>query len=213
MRLDRRGRGGLVANETPDSVWLYPLPEALVEACRYGASLDYPIRESTNDSFKGIAERRKARNILAPAKSKAVVGGVSIPNDELSLDRVLYEVVNVLPNEVAHIHGTLEGHAKQIWVDKYERSVANRNACLAIHGEKCIVCEFDSAVAYPPGVPRIIHVHHRNPLGVLKQAHVPNPGTDLCPVCPNCHAAIHSRPGNPFTPEDLRALMGRPPRG
>ena len=37
----------------------------------------------------------------------------------------------------------------------------------------------------------LIHVHHLNPVGRQIGVMEIDPRTDLRPVCPNCHAAIH----------------------
>ena len=37
-----------------------------------------------------------------------------------------------------------------------------------------------------------IHVHHLDPLGTRKKRKKIDPIKDLVPVCPNCHAMLHS---------------------
>ena len=51
-----------------------------------------------------------------------------------------------------------------------------------------------------------IEVHHIEPLSELRDAKVYNPITDLIPICPNCHEAIHSeKPA--LTPDQLRGRL------
>ena len=54
----------------------------------------------------------------------------------------------------------------------------------------------------------IIHVHHMTPISSYTTQHDVNPIADLVPVCPNCHAMIHSRK-EPFPIEDLRDIIQR----
>lgn len=70
----------------------------------------------------------------------------------------------------------------------------------------------------PPiyGVSGIIHVHHLKPLHESIGIGIVDPSRDLVPVCPNCHAVIHSKRndfGKPdvCTPNEVRAMLGLPP--
>ena len=56
---------------------------------------------------------------------------------------------------------------------------------------KCIVCRFDFAERYSSLGERYIQVHHRVPLGEIKEEYRLDPIRDLIPICPNCHAMIH----------------------
>ena len=49
---------------------------------------------------------------------------------------------------------------------------------------------------YGPEIKDIIEVHHIVPLNQIGESYVVDPIKDLIPVCPNCHAAIHSKSGN-----------------
>jgi len=50
-----------------------------------------------------------------------------------------------------------------------------------------------------------IHVHHINPIAEIGHEYNINSIKDLIPVCPNCHAMIHSkRPA--FTIEEITEL-------
>jgi 5-methylcytosine-specific restriction protein A len=90
------------------------------------------------------------------------------------------------------LHGEYpEGAGKQVTVNKYERSASARRDCLTHHGTSCTICRFDFARVYGEDFAGYIHVHHLVPLSTrVEPSHV-NPVTDLAPVCPNCHAAIH----------------------
>ena len=100
----------------------------------------------------------------------------------------------------------IEGGRTAVLVNAYERSAAARQACIDHHGAKCAICDFDFADRYGPQLEGFIHVHHVVPLHMLSEEHVVDPINDLRPVCPNCHAVIHSR--NPeFSMAAVQALL------
>ena len=89
-----------------------------------------------------------------------------------------------------------------------ERNPEARKRCLELKGETCSVCEFNSEESY--GVKGIIHVHHIRPLFELAAGESANtdPDKDLYPVCPNCHALIHSKgPRECYTIAEARAIV------
>ena len=87
----------------------------------------------------------------------------------------------------------------------------NRKArieCIKQKGSTCVVCGFNSQEQY--GVEGIIHAHHLKPLSELEpgETSTVDPITDLEPVCPNCHALIHSKgPREWYTIEEARELV------
>jgi hypothetical protein len=111
------------------------------------------------------------------------------------------EVINATPHEL------IEGSVKQVTVNAYERNPIARKKCIAIHGAKCMICGFDFSVFYGKDFEGLIHVHHIKPLHTLGKEYIVNPETDLMPVCPNCHLALHSRGKDVYTPEELREIM------
>jgi len=83
-----------------------------------------------------------------------------------------------------------------------ERNPRNRLLCLEIHGDRCTICGFSSENHYP-SMGSIIEVHHIEQLSDIDRPRAYDPVTDLIPLCPNCHRAIHKkRP--PYTPSQLR---------
>ncbi len=95
-----------------------------------------------------------------------------------------------------------------------KRSPEARIACLAEKGHRCVICGFDSTESY--GVEGVIHVHHLNPLAESEGMRPVDPLVDLVPVCPNCHAVIHSKKGghgidSVYTLDEVRAMLGKPP--
>ena len=102
----------------------------------------------------------------------------------------------------------VEGSRCTVELDRFERSRAAREACIAAHGAVCSICGFDFSKAYGPHFSGIVQVHHIVPLSVVDSEHDVDPVTDLIPVCPNCHVALHSKPGGVYTPGELRDIMG-----
>lgn len=101
----------------------------------------------------------------------------------------------------------IEGQVSTSQNLKRERSLRNRLLCLSIHGEQCKICGFITSEVYGQEHPSILEVHHIEPLSELEKPRAYDPGTDLIPLCPNCHSAIHKR--NPaFSPEELKEIMG-----
>lgn len=84
------------------------------------------------------------------------------------------------------------------------RDMALRNACLKEKGRVCIICGFDGSKVYGKNFNNVIEVHHKNPVSNGVRVTTTE---DLIPVCPNCHRALHSRQGEPYTVEDLEAIV------
>lgn len=102
-----------------------------------------------------------------------------------------------------------EGAQCNIVADRYERSRSARQACLQANGAACAICGFDFAKAYGAEFASIIQVHHITPISEIGHEYQVDPVHDLIPVCPNCHVALHSKPGGTYTPDELRALLRR----
>lgn len=99
-----------------------------------------------------------------------------------------------------------EGSISHALTLKRERSMRNRLLCLSIHGDQCGVCEFQPSDLYGSDMPSILEVHHIEPLGEIEQPKAYDPKTDLIPLCPNCHRAIHKR-RPAYTPAELKGLL------
>lgn len=99
-----------------------------------------------------------------------------------------------------------EGQLSEVTVKRRERSPRNRLLCLSIHGNHCAVCGFKPPERYGPAGD-IIEVHHIEPVGQLAAPRAYDPSTDLIPLCPNCHRAVHTRRPDPLLPDELRSLL------
>lgn len=99
----------------------------------------------------------------------------------------------LLPEEIQEPSLYLEGASKAVTVNAYERSREARDKCIAKYGAMCAVCDFDFEEHYGPEVKGLIHVHHLIPLSTIREQYELDPIKHLRPVCPNCHAVIHSQ--------------------
>jgi hypothetical protein len=99
-----------------------------------------------------------------------------------------------------------EGAAIQVLVNRYERDPAARQRCISYYGTNCAVCGLSLSERYGSTVNGLIHVHHLTPIASVTNGSTVDPVRDLRPVCPNCHAVIHStRP--PRTVEQVREML------
>ena len=87
----------------------------------------------------------------------------------------------------------LEGKSKEIVQTKYERNPQARKICLNHHGYSCQICDFNFETFFGNVGKGFIHVHHINSIAEIGKEYEIDPKNDLIPVCPNCHAMIHSR--------------------
>ena len=124
--------------------------------------------------------------------------------------QVVTEESFLLPGEVGEQRpDTEEGALKRVYVNRFERNPAARQACLAKYGYKCQVCTFDFAGTYGSHGRNFIHVHHLVPLSEIGQRYKVDGEADLIPVCPNCHAMLHKGPRT-LSLSELRAMLRGP---
>jgi 5-methylcytosine-specific restriction protein A len=107
-----------------------------------------------------------------------------------------------LPDDTTY----LEGAVQQVLVNRYERDQQARQACLDYWGYGCYVCLMNFEEVYGIESGRGIHVHHLLPIFEIKAEYKIDPVHDLRPVCPNCHAALHSQ-DPPIKPDVLRKQL------
>lgn len=97
-----------------------------------------------------------------------------------------------LPEELDPIETLTEGVGVTVTINQFERSAEARRQCIAHHGYACVVCGFDFERVYGALGRGYIHVHHVTPLAEVRREYIVDPKTDLVPICPNCHAMVHS---------------------
>jgi len=88
---------------------------------------------------------------------------------------------------------------------KLERSQSARKRAVELHGLNCCVCDFNFEVVYGDTGKGYIHIHHLIPVSVAGYNEI-NPETDLVPVCPNCHAIIHTQ-SPPISIQKMKELL------
>lgn len=118
-----------------------------------------------------------------------------------------------LSNDVTEVvESYTEGKSKELLQTRYERNPQARKMCLAHYGYSCQICDFNFEYYFGEVGRGFIHVHHINPIATIGQEYKIDPKNDLIPVCPNCHAMIHSkRPA--FTIEEIRKIRTTAPCG
>ena len=99
-----------------------------------------------------------------------------------------------------------EGHADRVYVNRYERNPKARALCLARYGLRCAACNCLMQDVYGQSALGLIHVHHLCRLADVTREYIVNPERDLRPVCPNCHAVIHSH-DPPYSIEEVSVMV------
>lgn len=113
---------------------------------------------------------------------------------------------SLLAEEVSEDEVFTEGSVVRVSVNRYERDPDARRRCIKLFGPICAVCNFNFATVYGSSMDGFIHVHHLTPLHQIGKGYVVNPQADLVPVCPNCHAVIHSKKPQ-LTISEVRQLI------
>jgi 5-methylcytosine-specific restriction enzyme A len=98
-----------------------------------------------------------------------------------------------------------EGARREIVQTVYERDRDARKVCLETHGYACCVCKFDFQQSFGDFATGFIHVHHLTMVSKRLKPYRIDPVTELCPVCPNCHAMLHRRIP-PYSPQEMTQM-------
>jgi 5-methylcytosine-specific restriction enzyme A len=110
------------------------------------------------------------------------------------------------PDELPEGRNYREGAVARVQVNRYERDPRARDACLARHGRRCKVCDLKFEERYGEIGEDFIHVHHVKPLATMRKGYRLKPESDLVPVCPNCHAMLHTS-DPPLSVEELKEKL------
>ncbi len=111
-----------------------------------------------------------------------------------------------LPEEVSETSPLVEGAVHRISVNAYERNPVARRRCIDWHGTNCCICGFSFGAVYGALTEGYIHVHHLRLLSEIGGEYIVDPVEDLRPVCPNCHAVLHSRVPA-YSIEEVRSFL------
>jgi hypothetical protein len=137
----------------------------------------------------GISDVRDIIGIIPPQTLQRV----SEISGEALLDRCLADIEFSLPDEIYDTDVFYEGAVRRVPVNSYERDRKARQKCIAYNGTRCIICEHTLDELYGEVGKGLIQVHHLRELSDIGEEYKVDPIKDLTPVCPNCHAIIHSR--------------------
>jgi 5-methylcytosine-specific restriction protein A len=99
-----------------------------------------------------------------------------------------------------------EGGRVAVAVNRFERDSNAREKCISHYGLRCSVCDMSFRERYGEIMKDFIHVHHLVPLSAIAGKYEVDSIADLRPVCPNCHAVIHSD-DPPLSIEQARAFL------
>lgn len=117
---------------------------------------------------------------------------------------MMLSLLNVVP--VNESEGFADGKKISVIQDRYERNPLNRELCLQANGCTCMICGFDFEKKYGRIGKGFIHVHHIHQLSLAGGPVKIDPVHDLIPVCPNCHAMLHTSTP-PLMPEELIRII------
>lgn len=111
-----------------------------------------------------------------------------------------------ITEEVLEPRRFTEGAIRRVAVNAFERDPTARRECIRYYGCRCSVCGFRFLDGYGEIGRNFIHVHHVVSLSTIREQYCVDPVRDLRPVCPNCHAMIHSQ-DPPMTVEELQRIV------
>jgi 5-methylcytosine-specific restriction protein A len=159
--------------------------------------------EVVDGSFKIIVQLRHQGSADAEQSIVTTCREVVVPLMAAMAELIGYDLI--FPDE-AELSAEMEGGVSLLTVKKRERNPRNRLLCLRLHGYRCKVCGLEPHGVYGDAG-RILHVHHLHPLAELDEERSYDPVKDLVPLCPNCHAAVHTQKPWPIPPEELQQTM------
>ncbi|WP_277758109.1 hypothetical protein [Pseudomonas sp. A34-9] len=138
--------------------------------------------------IKGYGHQRPAclTSIDADALWKEVGGKVSLgQNSRWTLFE--FDSQGIIKEEIFE-----EGRRWDIKATAVERNPEARAACIEHYGSECFVCNFNFGRTYGDFGEGYIHVHHRIDISTRSERYKIDPVKDLVPLCPNCHAMVHT---------------------
>lgn len=171
------------------------------KGCRVTVKINDTVRELTewpevwNSLYIRITKIMEPENVYSDMATEWAVLAAGM----------MLSLLNVVPLGEEQ-EGYADGQLKQTVTNHYERNPLNRELCLQANGYTCKICGFDFERKYGAIGRHFIHVHHIEQLSLAGGAHVIDPVHDLIPVCPNCHAMLHTEKP-PLRPERLIEII------
>lgn len=194
-----------IGKASPEDV---QLARALVASIRADIEVEVPGQSFPEWCVTGGAFRMtaKIRDQELPYEDAAIIAtcrDVIVPMMAAMAELIGYDVIEEPASDEVP---AFEGAILQSVVQRRERNPRNRLLCVRIHGEKCVACGAKPKLRYGEAG-SIIEVHHLEPVALLAEPRPYDPRTDLVPLCPSCHRAVHTRRPIPIGIEELRDLM------
>ena len=185
------------------------LARALVSSIRASVAIETPGQELANwlitdGSFRVSVTVRNLAEANSDQALASTCREVIVPLMAAMAELIGYDVIDRSEEAQNEI---FEGAVLRSVIRRRERNPRNRLLCIRIHGERCAACGMEPRLKYG-AAGGVIEVHHRQPLSTLGEPRVYDPRKDLVPLCPTCHRAAHTRRPLPFSPEELKNLMG-----
>lgn len=156
----------------------------------------------TSGAFRMTARIRDQEHPHEDIAIIAICRDVIVPMMAAMAELIGYDVIE---DEAEDEVPAYEGAVLQSVVKRRERNPRNRLLCIRIHGERCVACGLEPRRVYGDAG-TFIEVHHLEPVASLAKPRPYDPRTDLVPLCPNCHRALHTRRPIPLSIEELKAL-------
>ncbi len=182
-----------------------------VEAPERGAFLLPPeARDFTIPKGAGFMGQSNVCYMQSPDATSLVANVVSYINEQSVPTRKAVPPEQNFPENAPLGRRYEEGAVQRVAVNAYERSAAARAVCIAHWGIRCVVCSLSFDETYGETGRGFIHVHHVIPLSSVPAGYKVDPVRDLAPVCPNCHAMLHTS-DPPLSIEELRERLIKPP--
>lgn len=180
------------------------LARALIASIRADIAIEVPGQSLSewsviNGAFRMTAKIRDQAHPHEDAVVIATCHEVIVPMMAAMAELIGYDIIEEPTGQEVP---AFEGAILQSVVQRRERNPRNRLLCIRIHGEKCMICNLEPRLTYGEAG-SIIEVHHLEPLASLVEPRPYDPRTDLVPLCPNCHRAVHTRRPTPFSIEEL----------
>lgn len=205
-----------ISNQIPDNLTREDIQYAINALDRgvqhgFGPSTGYDLlykgKRYAPKAVLGLAVSRRTSRQLGPYDFKGGLGSkcfrilegngfVIVPKDDNS-----HFLEEIEPS-------FREGAGKTIFVNRFERDIKARDACISHYGTSCQVCGIDFQEIYGDIGKGFINVHHLMPLASIGKEYDVDPLADLIPVCPNCHAMLHTSTP-PLGIDEFRQLIIR----
>lgn len=156
----------------------------------------------TDGKFQLIAKIRDLELVQNDSTVTSTCREVIVPLMAALAELIGYDIIE----DEAEMASSYDGAISASIVNRRERNPRNRLLCIRIHGDKCFACGCEPQVKYGKAG-SIIEVHHLEPVSLLKEPRQYDPLTDLVPLCPNCHRAVHTKRPIPLTMEELKSVL------